>query len=49
MEFINSSLLARMGWKMLSNEPLLWVEALRGKYLKHGISFLDAPSNPVSS
>jgi hypothetical protein len=22
---------------------------LRGKYLKHGISFLDAPSNPSSS
>ena len=49
MEFINSSLLARLGWKMLSNEPLLWVEALRGKYLKHGISFLDAPSNPSLS
>jgi hypothetical protein len=23
MEFINNSLLARLGWKMLSNEPLL--------------------------
>ena len=34
---------------MLSNEPLLWVEALRGKYLKHGISFLDAPSIPSAS
>jgi hypothetical protein len=49
MEFINSSLLARLSWKMLSNEPLLWVKALIGKYLKHGISFLDAPSNPSSS
>jgi hypothetical protein len=49
MEFINSSLLARLSWKMLSNEPLLWVEALKGKYLKHSISFLDAPSNPSSS
>ena len=32
MEFINKSLLARLGWKMLTNEPLLWVDALRGKY-----------------
>jgi hypothetical protein len=49
MEFINNSLLACMGWKMLSNEPSLWIEALRGKYLKHGTSVLDAPSNLSSS
>jgi hypothetical protein len=40
MEFHNSSLLARLSWKMTTNQPLLWVDALRGKYLQHGISFL---------
>jgi hypothetical protein len=49
MDFINNSLLARLGWKLTSNEPLLWVEALKGKYLQNGVSFLDAPSNPMSS
>ena len=49
MEFINKSLLAWLGWKMLTNEPLLWVEALRGKYLKNDISFLQASSCPSSS
>ena len=49
MEVINNSLLARIGWKMTSNQPHLWVDSLRGKYLKHGVSFLDAPSNALSS
>jgi hypothetical protein len=46
MEFINNSLLARLGWKLISKEPLLWVEALSGKYLHNGISFLDVEVNP---
>jgi hypothetical protein len=49
MEFLNNSLLARLGWKMTINKPLLWVEALRGKYLANGVSFLNAPTNPLSS
>jgi exonuclease III len=49
MEFINNSLLARLGWKITSKAPLLWVEALSGKYLKNGTSFLDAQVCPVSS
>jgi hypothetical protein len=49
IEFQNSSLLARLGWKMTTNQPLLWVDALRGKYLQHGISFLNAPFNSLSS
>ena len=49
MEFLNNSLLARLGWKLTSNEPLLWVDALKGKYLQNGLSFLEAPSNPLSS
>ncbi|XP_059446389.1 uncharacterized protein LOC132177930 [Corylus avellana] len=41
--------LVKLGWKLTSNQPLLWVDALRGKYLKNGVSFLDAPPNPSSS
>jgi hypothetical protein len=49
LEFLNKALLARLGWKIVTNQPLLWVEALKGKYLKNGHSFLDLPSNPSSS
>jgi hypothetical protein len=49
MEFLNKSLLARLGWKMTSNQPLFWVDVLRSKYLKNGISFLNAPSTPSFS
>ena len=49
MKFLNNSLLAQLGWKLTSNEPLLWVDALKGKYLQNGFSFLEVPSNPFSS
>jgi hypothetical protein len=49
MEATNNSLLDRIGWKMTSNQPHLWVDSLRGKYLKNGVSFLAAPSNTLSS
>ncbi|XP_059454885.1 uncharacterized protein LOC132185077 [Corylus avellana] len=49
MESLNNSLLVRLGWKMTSNQSLLWVDSLRSKYLKNGISFLNAPTNPSSS
>ncbi|XP_059436361.1 uncharacterized protein LOC132169326 [Corylus avellana] len=49
MESLNNSLLARLGWKMTSNQSLLWVDSLRSKHLKNGISFLNAASNPSSS
>lgn len=49
IEFQNSSLLVRLGWKMITNQPLLWVDAFRGKYLQHGISFINAPFNSLSS
>jgi hypothetical protein len=45
MEATNNSLLARIGWKMTSNQPHLWVDSLRGKYLKNGVSFLAASTN----
>jgi hypothetical protein len=41
MESLNNSLLARLGWKMTINAPLLWVDALRGKYLRNGVNFLS--------
>jgi hypothetical protein len=49
MDSLNNALLARLGWKMVSNQPLLWVDSLRGKYLNNGVSFLSAPPNPLSS
>jgi hypothetical protein len=49
MEAMNDYLLARLGWKMVSNQPLLWVDSLRGKYLKNGVSFLNASFNALSS
>ena len=49
MAFLNNTVLARMGLKMVSNQPFLWVDSLRGKYLKNGVSFLHAPPNPLSS
>jgi hypothetical protein len=30
----NQALLARLGWKILRDEDLLWIKALRKKYLK---------------
>jgi hypothetical protein len=49
MEFLNNSLLARLGWKMTTNQPLLWVDALRDKYLGLGTSFLTGSAKPRSS
>jgi hypothetical protein len=49
IEFLNNSLLARLGWKLLYEESLLWVEALSGKYLSNGISFLVVDVKPQSS
>jgi hypothetical protein len=49
MEFLNNSLLARLGWKMTTNQPLLWVDALRAKYLRLGTSFLTGSAKPRSS
>jgi hypothetical protein len=49
MASLNNAVLARLGWKMVSNQPLLWVDSFRGKYIKNGVSFLHAPPNPLSS
>lgn len=34
---------------MTSYQPLLWVDVLRGKYLKNSGSFLNTSSNPSAS
>jgi hypothetical protein len=49
IEATNNSLLARIGWKMTSNQLHLWVDSLRGKYLNNGVSFLAAPTNALFS
>ena len=49
MDFMNQSLLARLGWKLTSKQPLLWVTALTGKYLKEGTGFLNATIKPTLS
>jgi hypothetical protein len=49
MEASNNSLLARIGWKLTSNQPHLWVASLKGKYLKNGVHFLAASPNALSS
>ncbi|GLT69946.1 hypothetical protein SLA2020_420550 [Shorea laevis] len=46
---LNNSLLAKLGWKLISNQPLLWVDVLWAKYLRNGVSFLKAPNSPLSS
>lgn len=48
MKFLNNSLLAWLGWKMVSNAHILWVDALRAKYLMNDASFLSVPNNPLS-
>jgi hypothetical protein len=49
MDFMNHSLLARLGWKLTSKQPLLWVTALTSKYVKEGSDFLNTAFNPTSS
>lgn len=39
----NKTLVAKLGWKMLKEEDLYWVKALKNKYLKNK-SFLEAHS-----
>jgi hypothetical protein len=49
MESMNNALLAPLGWKMTFNHSLFWVDSLRNKYLKNGVSFLNASPNPMAS
>jgi hypothetical protein len=42
MRDVNLALIAKLGWKMLTNPDSLWVAQLKGKYL-HSKSFLSPP------
>jgi hypothetical protein len=35
MEHHNQALLAKLGWKLLTNADLLWVSATKAKYLRN--------------
>lgn len=48
MECQNLSLLAKIGWKLLTNQDLLWVKSLSAKYL-HNTNFLSSPILTMSS
>lgn len=40
MEFQNRALLSKLGWQIYSNQDLLWVRALKAKYLRND-NFMD--------
>jgi hypothetical protein len=48
MSYLNRTLLAKLGWKILTDEDLLLVKALKNKYLKNS-NLLDAPYHPQAS
>jgi hypothetical protein len=48
MECQNSALLSKIGWKILTNQDLLWVRALSTKYL-HSHNFLSSPTPQSAS
>jgi hypothetical protein len=45
MHDFNLALIAKLGWKLLSNSKCLWVKQLQSKYIKYG----DFLSSPISS
>jgi hypothetical protein len=47
MHEFNLSLIAKLGWKLLSNADCLWVNQLQKKYIKYG-NFISSP-NPSSA
>ena len=48
MEVVNRVFLAKWGWKILNEEPSLWLELVRSKYLK-GQNFLMVDARPTNS
>jgi hypothetical protein len=49
LKFLNHSLLARLGWKLIINDTAPWVVVLKSKYLKDNVSFLETSSSSTSS
>jgi hypothetical protein len=48
MHDFNLSLIAKLGWKLLSNSDCLWVNQLQKKYIKYG-NFISSPNVSSSS
>jgi hypothetical protein len=48
MHEFNLALIAKLGWKLLSNSDCLWVNQLQRKYLKYG-DFLSSPASSSAS
>jgi hypothetical protein len=42
MKDINVSLIAKLGWKLLSNHDALWISLFQKKYIKYG-TLLSCP------
>jgi hypothetical protein len=48
MHDFNLALIAKLGWKLLSNTDCLWVKQLQRKYIKYG-DFLSSPAPATAS
>lgn len=48
MHDFNLALIAKLGWKLLSNFNSLWVKQLQNKYIKYE-NFLSSPSSSLAS
>jgi hypothetical protein len=48
MHDFNLALIAKLGWKLLSNSDCLWVKQLQKKYIKY-IDFLSSPATHTAS
>jgi hypothetical protein len=48
MHDFNLALIAKLGWKLLTNTDCLWVHQLLGKYIKYG-DFLSSPAPSTAS
>jgi hypothetical protein len=49
LDTMNLSLLAKLGWNLTIKKPMLWVEALTGKYLNFSQNFLNVAPKPLDA
>jgi hypothetical protein len=49
LDTMTLSLLGKLGWNLTIKKPMLWVQALAGKYLNFGQSFLNVAPRPLDS
>ncbi|GLT55081.1 hypothetical protein SLA2020_282310 [Shorea laevis] len=48
MSALNSALIAKLGWKFLTNQDSLWVQQFRTKYIKYGDFFSTSSHSNAS-